>query len=103
MSLNIVVAVVFFLIVIGFGTMPIAFMMKRPRLAYAMLACALLGFGGFVGLAMYAESKAAPQVATASQLNCEEELHRMFETREQCRQLKDLEDRFGHELAGGVK
>jgi len=41
------------------------------------------------------------EVASASQLNCEEELHRMFETREQCRQLKDLEDRYGRELAGG--
>lgn len=45
------VMAVFFLIIIGFGLMPIAFMMNRPRFAYAMLACALVGFGGFVVLA----------------------------------------------------
>jgi hypothetical protein len=41
------------------------------------------------------------EVATASQLNCEDELHRMFETREQCRALRGLEEAFGKELAGG--
>lgn len=53
----ILVAIVFFLIVIGFGLTPTAFLMKRPRLAYASLGCALVGFSGFCLLAIYGASK----------------------------------------------
>ena len=55
-------------------------------------------------LAALALTSCTPQVEVASaQLNCEEELHRMFETREQCRALRGLEEAFGRELAGGVE
>lgn len=53
----ILVAVVFFLLVMGFGLTPIAFLMKRLRLAYASLGCAFLGFAGFCLLAIYGSSK----------------------------------------------
>jgi hypothetical protein len=47
------VAAVFFLIVVGFGMTPIAFLLNRPRLAYFLLRCALVGFAGFCLLATY--------------------------------------------------
>jgi Na+/H+-dicarboxylate symporter len=79
---------------------PWASLLVRPLIILVVIA-ALVGLAVGLLVANFAPPQA--QVATASQLNCEDELHRMFETREQCRQLKDLEDRYGVELAGGVK
>lgn len=51
--MGIAVAVVFFLIVFGVGMTPTWFLLKRPRLAYFALGCALVGFAGFRMLAIY--------------------------------------------------